>query len=153
MSARKTKVRASLPMPPACSVCTTPTRCKSSVLGQKGQRCAGRGDAPDDCDCLNECGDDPWLATGKSRPCEKRRAQTAARAQAVLEHEQLLQELQDAIALVEGDRLALVICHSLGPEHSSIPDTEPAAIASEQQYKRAIAAMRKARALLQGRPL
>lgn len=23
------------------------------------------------CDCLNHCGDDPWLITGKSYPCEK----------------------------------------------------------------------------------
>jgi len=24
------------------------------------------------CDCLNDCGDDPWLKDGRSTPCERR---------------------------------------------------------------------------------
>lgn len=27
------------------------------------------------CDCLNYCGDDPWLARGKAHPCERRAEQ------------------------------------------------------------------------------
>lgn len=27
-------------------------------------------DTPGKCDCLNHCGDDPWLKTGKAVPCE-----------------------------------------------------------------------------------
>lgn len=66
-------------------VCTTPTRCGAPALHTKGPRCIGRADGKDDCDCLNTCGDDPWLATGQSTPCEHRRetkARIAALAQA-----------------------------------------------------------------------
>lgn len=61
------------PVTPRCLVCTTPVRCGTAVLHDKGPRCAGKDDGPDDCDCLNECGDDPWLGTGKSRACQRRR--------------------------------------------------------------------------------
>ena len=27
------------------------------------------------CDCLNSCGDDPWLKDGRSQPCEALRGQ------------------------------------------------------------------------------
>lgn len=55
-----------------CAVCTTPSRCKTPALGIKGSACAGRANGPDDCDCLNACGDDPWLKDGRSLPCERR---------------------------------------------------------------------------------
>lgn len=29
------------------------------------------------CDCLNDCGDDPWLADGRSFPCQRRVDQQA----------------------------------------------------------------------------
>ncbi len=70
---------------PKCMVCTTPARCGAPALHTKGPRCIGRADGKDDCDCLNTCGDDPWLATGQSTPCEHRRetkARIAALAQA-----------------------------------------------------------------------
>lgn len=70
---------------PKCMVCTTPARCGAPALHTKGPRCIGRADGKDDCDCLNTCGDDPWLTTGQSTPCEHRRetkARIAALAQA-----------------------------------------------------------------------
>ena len=45
-------------------VCTTPTRCGAPALHTKGPRCIGRPDGKDDCDCLNACGDDPWIESG-----------------------------------------------------------------------------------------
>jgi hypothetical protein len=33
------------------------------------------------CDCLNECGDDPWLRTGKAEPCDGRKRGLADLAQ------------------------------------------------------------------------
>lgn len=41
------------------------------------------------CDCLNRCGDDPWLADGRARPCaalvkERQRAAERERAREVL---------------------------------------------------------------------
>jgi hypothetical protein len=33
------------------------------------------------CDCLNECGDDPWLRSGKSDPCDSRKRSLAESAQ------------------------------------------------------------------------
>lgn len=38
------------------------------------------------CDCLNDCGDDPWLRDGRSKPCAallRRRAAVLPRAVAV----------------------------------------------------------------------
>lgn len=58
---------------PKCMVCTTPTRCGAPALHTKGLRCIGRADGKDDCDCLNACGDDPWIESGRSMPCEHRR--------------------------------------------------------------------------------
>lgn len=52
-----------------CAVCTTPTRCGAPRLGDKGPRCVGRSDGPDNCDCINSCGDDPWIKDGRSSPC------------------------------------------------------------------------------------
>ncbi len=58
------------PVAPKCLVCTTPVRCGTVALHTQGPRCAGKADGPDDCDCLNACGDDQWLETGRSMPCE-----------------------------------------------------------------------------------
>lgn len=67
---------------PKCMVCTTPTRCGAPALHTKGPRCIGRADGKDDCDCLNACGDDPWIGSGRSMPCEHRR-ETQARIAAL----------------------------------------------------------------------
>lgn len=67
---------------PKCPVCTTPARCKTVALGVKGSACAGRANGPDDCDCLNECGDDPWLETGRSIPCKARQQELAQKGAA-----------------------------------------------------------------------
>jgi len=34
------------------------------------------------CDCLNACGDDPWLSTGKAAPCPHQVARKAAECEA-----------------------------------------------------------------------
>lgn len=62
-----------------CPQCTTPQRCgRQDLSGARGTRCIGRADGLDDCDCLNDCGDDPWLKSGKSKPCARRAAEEAA---------------------------------------------------------------------------
>ncbi len=33
------------------------------------------------CDCLNDCGDDPWLRTGQVEPCERLQEVRARRLQ------------------------------------------------------------------------
>lgn len=63
-------------------VCTTPARCGAPALHTKGPRCIGRPDGKDDCDCLNACGDDPWIESGRSMPCDHRR-ETQARIAAL----------------------------------------------------------------------
>jgi hypothetical protein len=58
------------PAQPECIVCTTPSRCGSPALRtKKGPHCAGKANGADTCDCLNYCGDDPWLRDGRSMPC------------------------------------------------------------------------------------
>lgn len=48
------------------------------------------------CDCLNFCGDDPWLASGKAEPCDavkrrkRQREQDAAERLTVIEHLQAM---------------------------------------------------------------
>ncbi len=71
---------AQMPAPDRCGVCTTPTRCKTAALGKRGTNCVGKADGPDECDCLDRCGDDKWIAEGKATPCQfyiDRRAQAA----------------------------------------------------------------------------
>lgn len=56
------------------------------------------------CDCLNMCGDDPWLAKGKSEPCEAlkkawaKAAEDAARPPQVTVDAQALHKLLEACA-------------------------------------------------------
>lgn len=69
MKKRPTTTGSQGPQPEKCAVCTTPTRCGSPCLGDKGPHCVGRSDSPDTCDCLSHCGDDPWLKDGRSKPC------------------------------------------------------------------------------------
>lgn len=58
--------------PPECAVCTTPGKCGTTELHtKKGPHCVGRANGPDVCDCLNSCGDDPWLKDDRSEPCER----------------------------------------------------------------------------------
>ena len=89
---------------PECSVCTTPNRCGTrSWRERKGPRCAGKADGPDDCDCLNACGDDPWLKEGKSLPCARlvaARAEEARQASA-------LQQLRKFLDAAAGEGLEL----------------------------------------------
>lgn len=61
-----------------------------------------------------------------------------------LQVQALLQDLQAAEQVLAHDRLALVQCHALPPDYSQIPNTEPAALAAEQQYLRAISTVRQA---------
>lgn len=37
------------------------------------------------CDCLNHCGDDPWLKDGRSKPCEKLKLRQEQERQRALE--------------------------------------------------------------------
>lgn len=61
-----------------CPQCTTPNKCGRTGNGKRGPRCVGRADGLDDCDCLNRCGDDPWLDNGKAKPCARRASEEAA---------------------------------------------------------------------------
>lgn len=75
----KRKQPVAVPVVNECPQCTTPHRCgRQDLSGARGTRCVGRADGPDDCDCLNDCGDDPWLKSGKSKPCDERAAADAA---------------------------------------------------------------------------
>ncbi|WP_349745346.1 hypothetical protein [Roseateles cavernae] len=114
----------------------------------KGPHCVGRADGPDECDCLTACGDDPWLKTGMALPCTERLAAMVAELDRKAAQLQLVADLQDAIALVDGDRMALVLCHSKPPQHDHIPADEPGAIAAEAAYQRALKAMRTVHAQL-----
>lgn len=60
------------PAPPECPQCTTPRLCGTPALHEKrGPRCKGRACGPDECDCINDCGDDPWLRDGRARGCAR----------------------------------------------------------------------------------
>jgi hypothetical protein len=39
-----------------------------------------RGEKPERCDCLNWCGDDPWLKDGRAEGCERYKARIAVKA-------------------------------------------------------------------------
>lgn len=54
-----------------CLACTTPVRCAAVAWHTKGLQCIGHAAGPDLCDCLNECGDDPWLKDGRAVACAK----------------------------------------------------------------------------------
>lgn len=62
------------PPKPRCESCVTPSQCGTPVWHEQGPHCKIlKGEAavgPDECDCLNDCGDDPWLKDGRSAPCE-----------------------------------------------------------------------------------
>ena len=69
MSKRLT--RPAPPPAPDCPQCATPGRCGALALHYKGPQCLGRTAGPDRCDCLNYCGDDPWLKDYRAQPCSK----------------------------------------------------------------------------------
>lgn len=75
----KRKQPAAAPAVNECPQCTTPGKCgRRDLSGARGPRCVGRADGLDNCDCLNTCGDDPWLAKGKAQPCARRAREEAA---------------------------------------------------------------------------
>mgnify|MGYP000614990848 CR=1 FL=1 len=53
-----------------------------------------------DCDCLNFCGDDPRLADGRVRPCERKVAHDAWLADCAARH-QRTQHLRRELALAD----------------------------------------------------
>ncbi len=60
------------------------------------------------CDCLNECGDDPWLKAGKVKPCESRLKQLSAAKQRQ-DDIALLVELRDRMNTRRKGRHALAL--------------------------------------------
>ncbi len=66
---------------------------------------------PESCDCLVFCGDDPWLSSGKAKPCEYavRRAEDlkeAAKLNRVKEAgPELLEALQELLPTLEDQRI------------------------------------------------
>jgi hypothetical protein len=91
------------PPKPQCDACVTPRLCGAIAWHDVGPSCkVAKGlpaGGPDKCDCLNDCGDDPWLKDGRAAPCERlqqqRQREAIARRRAVnLEHaSQLLEQL------------------------------------------------------------
>lgn len=53
-----------------------------------------------DCDCLNFCGDDPWLTDGRSRPCDRKVAHDAWLIECAARH-QRTQHLRHELALAD----------------------------------------------------
>ena len=53
-----------------------------------------------DCDCLNLCGDDPWLADGRSRPCERKLVHDAWLLEMAARH-QRTQQLRGELRLAD----------------------------------------------------
>ncbi len=79
----KKKVIPIAPPAPECPVCTTPHRCGTANWKTlKGPNCVGKPNGPDNCDCLNSCGDDPWVHDGRAKPCKTLVAERAAVAKA-----------------------------------------------------------------------
>jgi len=57
---------------PQCPQCTTPSLCGSPAWRDtKGAFCKGKPSGPDDCACINECGDDDWVEKGLARGCPR----------------------------------------------------------------------------------
>lgn len=80
-----TKKKTPAPTPePRCDACVTPSLCGVSVWHDVGPNCRiAQGlpaVGPDTCDCLNQCGDDPWLKDGRSAPCVLQSPEAAATA-------------------------------------------------------------------------
>lgn len=60
------------PAPPQCPQCTTPMLCGSPSWKEKrGPHCFGKPAGPDECACVDECGDDAWVQDGRARGCSK----------------------------------------------------------------------------------
>lgn len=55
---------------------------------------------PVDCDCLNFCGDDPLLADGRSRPCERKLAHDAWLLEVATRHTRT-QQLRGELGLAD----------------------------------------------------
>lgn len=45
---------------------------------------------PQACDCLNWCGDDPWLQDGRAVPCQERLDRERSEREAAIERRRLL---------------------------------------------------------------
>lgn len=78
------------------------------------------------CDCLNHCGDDPWVASGKAASCE------AFQARAAAEREAQAKRVRDARMLAAADSLlaACVIAEAFmaGFEDDTTQPGVPAAL-------------------------
>lgn len=57
------------------------------------------------CDCLNFCGDDPWLAKGKVRPCDARIKQAEEEA------------TRRSVVSVDAERLCELLVALTGADH------------------------------------
>ena len=66
------------------------------------------------CDCLNFCGDDPWLANGKAKPCDH----SVRRTQEQKEAEKLSRVMQAGPKLLSAlqSLYAAMACHDNTPE-------------------------------------
>lgn len=54
------------------------------------------------CDCLNYCGDDPWLYKGQAEPCEAIKRQRQQHEQRESERRALVERLIALAALADG---------------------------------------------------
>lgn len=54
------------------------------------------------CDCLNKCGDDPWLKNGKAYPCKSRLRADEARQAAATRQARIKQALADSVSFISG---------------------------------------------------
>lgn len=83
--------------------------------------------APDKCDCLVHCGDDPWLEDGRTQPCARKVREDRELA-AALRLRALQDTLADAVAvrLVENGAAAQWIAGRRWFDHHTPSATQPA---------------------------
>ena len=54
------------------------------------------------CDCLNRCGDDPWIEQGKAMPCKTMRAYLVRKKAIETREGRLLQAMKRAEGFISG---------------------------------------------------
>lgn len=81
------------------------------------------------CDCLNVCGDDPWLASGRAKPCKVRQRAEKARKAAATRQARIKQALaasESFISGFEGDELQEGVPALLQTLRGLLVELEPA---------------------------
>lgn len=79
--------------------------------------------APARCDCLNWCGDDPWLHDGRSKPCDAALAREAKRAARAAQIASVSRLARDLVAMADECGTAVISAEDMRAIAALLPAT------------------------------